>query len=172
MKKYNSVCFLGFIEEGSVYHSKGVANDYIKLRSELYDLIMKVVNNGYSNFYCLLENDFDILVGRIVLEVKSTCIDKHVFLNCVVPYKGIKDGYGDYLLLKNKFILQNAQKIIHIQGENEEIYVNKRQFMIKNCSMLIKFFTDKEREKKQIIDFANKKGLKIIDLHQLLDENK
>lgn len=152
------VCFIG--------HRN--INDNIKERLRI--AIEYEIKNNIKHFLIGSHGDFDNLALSVCKELKTIYPDILIEVIVTSLHKANKQLIHDDIFGKQYFTPYNDVQLI--MYEIEEIYFKKRitisnQKMINECDILICYINNKKKYSgaKIAMNYAKKKGLKIVNLH-------
>lgn len=146
----NTVAFSG-------YRSEKLPENIDPIRINLKESIQDCIEKGYDTFLCGMADGFDLMAAELVIDFKKST---EVKLICIVPFD---DGRA-----KNEFynyVLENSDDRIVLSDKfSYNSYYKRNDYMIDNCDMLICYYDGRYGGTEYTVDYANKKGVPVINL--------
>lgn len=153
------VCFIGHREVG-----------YNFSREQLKEIIETKIKDGYLSFMVGCHGQFDTIALNVCRELRRTYqnISIEVVLTSlhIIQKKLVyEDDYGEDYFEQYKDVSTIMYDIEDVYFKNRIILSNKK--MINSCDVLICYVDGKKKDSgaKRMMDYAIKKGLKIINLY-------
>lgn len=136
---------------------------------EFYEKLLKTVSriieeNDETCFYSGMAEGFDIIAAEAVIECKERFKDKIVMLYCTVPFK--KQAYRFSSLWQGRYdeVLSKCDRAILLsEGYFSSCFSKRNRYMVNHSSIVITWYDGKSGGTKNTLDYAMKKGKKIIN---------
>lgn len=138
-------------------------NEIISLTVRLSDVIEKLIEEGFSDFRCGGAQGFDTIAALKVLEKKKAHpeISLHLFL----PHKEQAQGWSENAARAYEFILQRADSVNYSYEHYERgCMFARNRAMVDGSDLCVAYCTRSRGGTAYTVDYAAKKGLKIINL--------
>ena len=141
--------------------------DKIKMsEKEIKTLLEQAIDNaiadGYVTFITGMAMGTDIWAAEIVLERKKT--NENLHLICALPHPEFESRRS----MEEKMRFKNADLVKEI---NDYYFANcyqaRNEWMVDRSNLVIAVFTGQKSGTKNTIDYANKKGIRVINVIEL-----
>ena len=106
----NTVCFTGHRPNLLLFKLDEEDKNFLQFKSKLTNIVINLINNGYTNFISGMALGVDTLCAEIILELKQKFND--LKLICCLPCKKQDRFWTNLDKIKYQSILKNADKII------------------------------------------------------------
>ena len=136
------------------------------LEIALKETIWKAINDGYYKFLTGGALGFDELAANTVIFFKNKYpqIKLILVLPFQKPYEHEK-GWQEKDIEKYNLLLKKAdKKIILNEGYKKGCYYQRDRYLVDNSSLCISYQTRKNGGTAYTVDYANKQGIKVINL--------
>ena len=154
MKK-RTVCFTG--------HRKIPSEQYEDIAERLKKEIIKSIEEGYCFFCAGGALGFDTLAAQTVLQLKNQY--PQICLYLILPYHKQTRGWKEEDVREYERIKSLADKVFTVSDEYYRGCMQKRnRDLVDNSSLCICFKTEDTGGTAYTIQYASKKGLKIINI--------
>lgn len=135
-----------------------------KLSQKIKEIVLELIEEGYTKFYTGMAQGTDITCGTIIVELKEK--NPNIKLFAVIPHA----SHGDYLkneLKKNyDYVLANSNNIEVISAEYTPSCMHERnKFMVNNSECVIAVFNGDKSGTKNTVDFALRNNKRIIQIN-------
>ena len=160
----NTVCFTG--------HRSIRSEDAADIASKLDVVIERCVSKGYRRFLSGGAIGFDTLAAKRVLEAKKK--DESVVLSLILP---CRDQTKLWTKLPNineyRDLKDAADEIVYIQDFYDASCMMKRNiYMVDHSSLCIAYFGGRAGGTANTVNYANKKGVAVVNLFTVQHPNK
>ena len=163
MSNIMACMFTGYRPQKFSFNFSEDDKDYLEFENELMDSIIAIYDAGAKRFYCGCAMGFDLLAAEIVLLLKER--NPEIELYCFVPFEGQEKTFTSYWKEKYKLVLNGADDIkILCEHYYKGCYQQRNQEMVNNSSIVLTYFDGQSGGTGQTIKYAQKKGLKIINI--------
>jgi len=152
------VCFSGYRPEKLPDGGDDNENSIKSLRGEIRSAVLEAIEHGFNTFFTGMAEGFDIIAAEEVLALRGE--GKTIYLIAVNPYD---DGRNH----SDRFnsIIEQADDSVTLNGKySRGAYYIRNEYMVDNSSRLICYYDGRYGGTEYTVDYANKKGLTIINL--------
>ena len=109
---------------------------------------------------------FDIIAAETVLSLKRAKPDAK--LVCAIPFKAQAEAFTEDWAKRYFDILKIADEVIYIcESYNRGCYFKRNRYMVDNSDVVITWFDGHKGGTANTIDYAMRKGRKIINLNTI-----
>lgn len=129
----------------------------------LLDRVIKnLIISGTDTFYCGMAVGFDLAAAESVLSLKKIY---PVRLIACIPCEGQNDSFSGHDRTRYERILKNCDEQIFLAPRYYKGCMQERdKFMVDNCDILVCFLRKSDGGTYYTVNYAKKKGLKIIEV--------
>ena len=161
-----NVCFTGHRPQQLPFEFHNKNKDYIKLKKNLTNTILSLINEGYTNFISGMAIGIDTLCAEIILELKKK--NKQIKLLCYLPCKNQTRFWNNYDAKKYHFIIDNADEIKYATFGNYCIgcLQLRNKMMVNDSDTVVAVFYNKDGGTKYTINYAISQNKKIIYVNE------
>ena len=125
----------------------------------LYDLISSYIKKGMKNFLCGMAIGFDMLVFKILEQLK---VKNDIKIIACVPCKNQSERYNKEQKAEYDKMLKNADEVIVLSDNYTPYCMMKRnKYMVDNSSVLIVYYRQKAGGTLNTLKYALENDLKI-----------
>jgi len=161
----NAVCFSGYRPDKYDFSSENRRRIFQKLVIE----IINCAKYGYDTFYFGGAPGFDLLAAHAVIYCKKVFDIK---LICALPYADFSQScdFTPEWQIDYKKAIYRCDNVVNVSGldyNHANCYMERNRFMVNSSSMLICFHDGKLGGTLNTIQYAQQKGLRIINLLSL-----
>ncbi len=124
----------------------------------LEESIKQCVLDGYDTFLCSMAAGFDIMSANAVIRIKKRY--ENIKLIAVIPFEPKRKNSDEY-----DHIMNNAdEKIVMSETSGYDTYYERNEYIVNHCDTLICYYDGRYGGTEYTIDYANKKGVPVINL--------
>lgn len=153
--KNTSCCFTGHRDIG--------AEKIPSIREKLYELLVKVIESGYTDFYDGGAIGFDMLAAETVLELKKKY--PHIKLHIIVPCANQSARWSSDNAERYNAVLEKADEVNCLSPVYYNGCMQKRnRYMVDNSSLCIAFLENEKSGSAGTVRYAEKQGTEIINI--------
>lgn len=162
-----TVCFSGYRPAKMPKGGDETTIDIIRIKKYLRRSIQNAVDKGYTHFISGMAAGFDIWAGEAVADIRDAC-GGDITLECALPFR----GQGERLKGKEKeryFNLFERADNITLVNENyfSGCFHARNRYMIDCSRLLITYFDGQKGGTAYTVNYAEKKGLSIINIYNV-----
>lgn len=158
MDKSKTVSFSGYRPKKLPDFGDEIAFSIETLKSGLHDAILQAISNGFDTFLVGMAEGFDMYCAESIIACKSE--NPKIKLISVIPFDDRRGRSERYIN-----IINNTDDIVILSDEySRGSYYARNEYMINNSSMLICYYDGRLGGTEYTVDYANKKGVKVINL--------
>ena len=144
-------------------HRNLPADDIYKIRRALKQAVINLIENGTIYFGCGGARGFDLLAALIILELKEKYPEIRLIM--VYPCRNQTQYWKDTDKKLYDDIRDRCDKCVWIADEyNDECIQKRNRHLANNSSVCICYLTDKYSGTQFTVKYAEKKGVKIINI--------
>ena len=148
---------MGKIIAFSGYRSEKLPENIDPIRVNLKETVLLSIEEGYDTFLCGMADGFDLMAANIVLELKP---QYNLKLVSVIPFA---DNAAKSTIYTN--VLSNADdKVVLSESFSYDSYYKRNEYMVDHCDKLICYYDGRYGGTEYTVDYANKKGIPVINL--------
>lgn len=130
-----SVCFSGHRASKMPFDEKGIEHE--RLETILKLEIIKLVRDGYVDFYAGGQNGIDLLCSMLVLNVKEE-LDATINLHVILPYRDIDKGFSQSEKDQFHFVKKEAYEVVCLNERyTPNCYRQRNQYMVDRSDLLL-----------------------------------
>jgi uncharacterized phage-like protein YoqJ len=158
MIKTKSACFSGHRASKLPYSENSI--EYEKFEVLLKLEIIKLVRDGYVDFYAGGQNGIDLLCSMLVLNIKEE-LGATINLHVILPYKDIDKGLSQSEKGQFHFVKKEAYEVVCLNEKyTPKCYRQRNQYMVDKSDLLLAVFNgDKQSGTGMTINLAKRKGI-------------
>lgn len=132
--------------------------------TELYRLVSKLYQQGYTHFYSGMSEGIDMLAANAVLDFKEEHPD--VRFVAVIPFKGQQEQYSTTGKNDYQSICTEADEIVTLADEftGNDLYLQRNNYLLENCSTMVCYRDGQCDVMVYTYNRAEKAGIPIINL--------
>lgn len=158
----NTVCFTGHRPNLLPFKLDEEDKNFLQFKSKLTNIVINLINNGYTNFISGMALGIDTLCAEIILELKQKFND--LKLICCLPCKNQDRFWTNLDKLKYQNILKSADKIIYAVNKNycTGCLQLRNKIMVDNSEIVVAVYYGINGGTKQTIEYAKTQDKKII----------
>lgn len=135
---------------------------FLRVRNITREEIINAIRNGYKYFISGMALGFDIMFAEIVLELKQ---QYDIHLICALPCKTQSKSWAAMQKERYNNILKYADKVRCVFDTYTKWCMHERnKYMVENSSLVFALYDGGSGGTKNTIEYARKKGLKIIEI--------
>lgn len=150
-----TVCFTG--------HRKIPLEKIKDISQRLKDTLIQLIKSGYLNFYAGGALGFDTIAAQTVLKLKQQ--HPQINLILVLPCLSQAKTWADSDKKVYEHIKEEADKIVYTSQEYTRGCMHKRnRYLVDNSCVCICYLTEDTGGTAYTVNYAQKKGLKIINI--------
>lgn len=158
MSIHKTVSFSGYRPEKLPDFGDETAFSIETLKSDLHDAILQAISHGFDTFLVGMAEGFDMYATESVIEFKST--HPNIKLIAIVPFE---DGRTHTERYEN--IIKSADDTVALADEyTRGSYYARNEYMVDNSTLLICYYDGRIGGTEYTVDYANKKGVQVINL--------
>lgn len=164
-------CFTGYRPSKLPFDVYKLNKEYTEFENLLVEKILETVDIGCNTFYTGMAMGFDIIAAETVLLVRKL-YKTEIKLVCVVPFKEQTDTFSEFWKNKYKSIIADSDEQIVLSDKYfKGSYQVRNKYMVDNCDFVLTWFDGKTGGTKNTIDYAIKKGRKVININNDYEDN-
>ena len=134
-----------------------------EVTAELELEIRKVIRDGYDTFITGMARGVDLWAGEIVLRLRSEGHPLHLI--CACPYPSFEKSWSAAWQMRYKAVIGAADLVHFICPKySRGCFQIRNEWMIKHSSRVIAVFNGQPSGTKNTIDYANRKGVPVIQI--------
>ncbi|MFR9545986.1 MAG: SLOG family protein [Rikenellaceae bacterium] len=153
-----SVSFSGYRPEKMPDKGDEQSTSIAVLKSDLKQSILQAIKDGFTTFIVGMAEGFDTYAALEVIKLKLSGND--IKLMCAIPYDN-----GNVRGETHQYILENAdERVVLSDTNNRGVYYTRNEYMVDNSARLICYYDGLAGGTEYTIDYANKKGVEVINL--------
>ena len=165
-KKELTCCFTGYRPAKFPFSLTKSNKDFIDFENVLYREVFSTYPCGVKNFISGMAMGFDILAAEAVLTLKSA--KPEVKLICAIPFKEQSKTFDDEWKTRYLNVLNAADEVIYIcENYNKGCFFKRNKYMVDNSDVVITWFDGQKGGTANTIDYALRKGRRVINLNDL-----
>jgi len=165
VNKNISCCFSGHRE---AHFDMDFSQAGYAFQGALQKAIRNTIDDGYRIFYNGLAQGFDIIAAEAIIKEKYARDDCKLILVSVAPFKGQELKWGKLWRTRHDEVLKASDEIVTLNERYiKGCYYERNRYLIDHTSRLICFYSGKNSGTKHTFDYAEEKGLDIVNLWQL-----
>lgn len=154
-----SCCFTG--------HRPGklpdTGNDHQELKDALLQVILGLVEEGFTDFYTGMAPGVDLFCGEIVADLLQT--NQKLSLITVLPFSGQGRGlFGAERRLFDKVLTASSYSVVISQEYTLSCMQQRNVFMVDNSNCVLAVFAGIRGGTKNTLDYARKLGKRLLVL--------
>ena len=149
-------------------------NSYLAdiMREALETAITGAIAQGFTIFYSGMAMGFDIIAAEMIIRHKQATAAE-ISLICVVPFSGQEIRWRKKWRTRHDDVLRAADSIRvlndrYIRG----CYHERNRYLVDNSARLICLYGDKAGGTKHTYDYAEKSGLEIVNIWQVIQNQE
>ena len=147
-------CFAG-------YRPQGIADEEVNIKRSISNAVDKVIDDDVCKFFTAMEKGVDLWEAQVVLEKKVQNPDLQ--LVCVVPYKGVEEGWNFYWESIYKDVLTQADEVRTFHSKAISNGIREGSYwMVEHASHIIGVCHIHSKRTAAILEYAKRKDLKVI----------
>lgn len=132
---------------------------------ELHNTIMKLQREGYNTYLCGMADGFDLLSAEAVIKIKRYGFN--IQLIAVVPFRGHSMKMSYKSKIRYQKIIDHAAEVIYIADkEDRQAYLDRNDYMLDNCRLLICYYEGKRGGTMYTVNRARKAEIPIINIYE------
>ena len=134
-----------------------------KIEKKLKETLEALIDNGYCYFGAGGALGFDTIAAQTVLELKK----KHpeIKLILVLPCKNQTRGWEEKDVTVYESIIEQADKVVYTQEHYDRGCMFKRnRHLVDNSSVCVAYLTEEKGGTAYTVNYANQKGVKVINI--------
>ncbi|MFI3114562.1 MAG: SLOG family protein [Clostridia bacterium] len=133
-----------------------------EIKISLTFAIIDAINQGYSYFITGMSRGFDTLAAKCVIELSEKY---DICLIAGIPFLGQEAQWSKEEKLEYSVILSKSRYVFCVsENFHRGIYYARNRFMVNNSSKIIAYYNNSQGGTKHTLDYAKKKGLKIVNI--------
>lgn len=153
-----TVSFSGYRPEKMPNLGDENSADILNIKNKLNEAIVLAIMDGYSYFLVGMAAGFDTYAAMEVIKLKDTY--PHIKLVCVIPFDDGRKKNDIY-----SYILSLADDQVTLSNQyGKGTYIVRNEYMVDHSSKLICYYDGLAGGTEYTIDYANQKGIDIINL--------
>lgn len=165
--EFKSCCFTGYRPQKFNFELDDSEPQYTTLINRLSDAIFSLPNENCFTFYCGMAMGFDIIAGEIVVMLRKLYKNAKIELVACVPYKNQSETFDAAWKKRYDTLLKSADRIVYISKEyNKGCFSKRNCYMVDNSDFVITWYDGKKGGTLQTLNYAQRKGKKIINIAQ------
>lgn len=138
-------------------------DDIYKIRRSLKQTVISLIENGTVYFGCGGARGFDLLAAQVILELRKTYPDLRLIM--VYPCRNQTRYWNDTDKEIYEYIRKRSDKCVWIANEyNDECMQRRNRHLVNNSKLCICYLTDKHSGTQYTVNYAEKKGVTIINI--------
>ncbi len=155
------ICFTGYRPFKLPFAMSEDDSGYKLFVQKSRQLIKAQIELGCSYFISGMAQGADMLFAEIVLELKKTY--PHVRLECALPFLGQDSGWPGETKARYEDIISRCDKVTVIcDSYSKSCFLKRNKYMVNSCDKVIAVYDGKKGGTKFTIDYARKKGKRVI----------
>ena len=155
-KRLHRCCFTG-------HRPEKLSLSEAEVKSLLEKAIDTAIENGFTTFITGMAPGVDIWAAEIVLEKKKHNAALHLI--CAVPHPGFEKRKTKYEEERYKKIIDNADYTQMICDYYfRACYQRRNEFMVDHSNLVIAVWNGEKSGTKNTIDYAERKGVKVVSV--------
>lgn len=155
-KRLHRCCFTG-------HRPEKLSLSEAEVKPLLEKAIDTAIENGFTTFITGMAPGVDIWAAEIVLEKRKHNTALHLI--CAVPHPGFENKRGEYEKERYIRIIQSADYVTTISDHYfRACYQRRNEFMVDHSNLVIAVWNGERSGTKNTVDYANRKGIKVISV--------
>lgn len=139
-------------------------NELEKLEQKIKEVVLKLIAEGYAEFYTGMAQGTDLLCGKVIADLRKE--NQSINLISVIPHA----EHGKLLYGKSKeeydYVLNNSTNYKIISPIYTSACMHQRnKFMVDNSDCVIAVYSGEKGGTKNTVDYAMKKGKRILRIY-------
>ncbi len=141
------------------------------IENAVTNAVMRYIENGFDTFLCGMAIGFDLLCGKILLNIKKN--NPNVKLVCCIPYENSEKYFSkkDKELFKD-IIAASDDSIILSKSYYNGCFHIRDKFMVDNASVIISYKTRDNSGTGYTTAYGVLTGRKILSIKDIIDNDK
>lgn len=137
--------------------------DQLFVEQQVQDLIVGLIGEGYTTFYCGSSTGFDMLCGKWVLKLKKIIPELRLIL--ALPCRGKECVWGiQYRKIYTTFV-ERADDVIYIDQEYTNNCIKERnRYIVEHSDFCLCYLNQKNGATFETVQYARKKNLKVCNI--------
>lgn len=155
-----TVCFSGYRPEKFSFNLNSARGE--KLSKDIETTVKSLVLRGFKNFIVGGAKGFDTLCGEILLRLKKD--HPQIQIHSYVPFKNMHLGFGYGWRERQRAVLENSVVTVFYDEFCRGCYFERNRKMVDASQVLVCYLDGADGGTAYTVNYAKKKGLKIINL--------
>ncbi len=137
----------------------------VALKKELAAEIVKLTENGYTNFFSGMAEGADTWAAQAVLTLKKD--NPALKLNCILPCEGQADKWSASAQERYFSILEQSDNIVYVSRKySKDCMLKRNRYLVDHAACLLAIYNGEWRGGTAMtVRYANKLGREIIILN-------
>lgn len=153
--KAKNVCFTG--------HRKIPSEQINDIVQRLKNIIVELINNGYTDFYAGGALGFDTIAAQTVMELKKDY--PQIKLILALPCMNQTSGWNESDKIMYECIREIADKVVYTSDSYFNGCMQKRnRYLVDNSNICVSYLTDKKGGTAYTVKYANSKNVTVINI--------
>ena len=160
-------CFTGYRPQQLPFSVSRDDKAYIDFENRLIAEITELINAGCGTFISGMAAGFDIIAAECVTEIRELITDTSVELVCAIPFPDQAKSFPPFWKQKYCDLLARCERSVTVCEEySPACYMKRNIYMVDNSDIALAFWDGKPGGTKNTVDYAKRKGRKIINLYE------
>ncbi|MCL1862032.1 MAG: SLOG family protein [Defluviitaleaceae bacterium] len=160
---HSTVCFSGYRPEKFSFSLEEENSGFLDLRENIETALIETLKQGYRTYLCGMAKGFDLLCGKILLEIMERNKKTDARLIAVIPHKNhdFSDEWGQ---LHRQLRAAAVGEVIISHEYAKKNYLLRNRFMVENSSCLVCYWDGQKGGTAQTVRLAKRQGHAIHNL--------
>ena len=155
-----TICFTGHRPNKLPWHYDETKESCILFRNHLKSILIKAIENGYTNFISGMAIGVDTIAAELVIELRKTY--KSVTLQGAIPCPGQESPWPQKAQLRYQKLLEQCDTVHYVCDHYTDECMNKRNlYMVENSDVVIAVWNGLPSGTANTVQFAKEHGCKI-----------
>lgn len=155
-----TICFTGHRPNKLPWRYDETKESCILFRNHLKSVLIKAIENGYTNFISGMAIGVDTIAAELVIELRKTY--KSVTLQGAIPCPGQENLWPQKAQERYRKLLKQCDSIHYVCNEFTNECMNKRNlYMVENSDVVIAIWNGLPSGTGNTVQFAKEHGCKI-----------
>ncbi len=163
-KSIKKACFTGYRPQKFPFKLEKNNTEYNNLISSLKQVLINLIENGCTVFYCGMAEGFDIICAETLLNIKKKY--KNIRLVCVIPFfehdKSVKYCW------KKRYdkVVSNCDELVYSSEEYQiSAFQIRNIYMVDHSDLIITWYDGQKGGTRNTLSYAQREGKNIINLN-------
>lgn len=128
-------------------------------KNRVYDDLERIIQEGYTTFYCGMAMGFDLLALECLIDLKERY---HVRIDACIPFRGQERKYPAREKKRYENLLARCD-VLHILSDSyfQGCFLARDRFMVERSDLLYAYCTREEGGTAYTVNYAKSRGVEI-----------